>query len=184
VSGVDLTAAAIDHARARLELGNLAADDLRVSNAEKLDHPNDTFDLVYSWGVIHHSPSIEQALREIVRVTKPGGTVKLMLYNRRSLAALYIWLKWGLLRGHPTRSISNCLSQFVESPGTKAVTASEVRQMLKNVGVSRYEMHSVMTHQDKLDDHPRVRWLGHALSRVVDSDRFGWFLLIEFRKPE
>ena len=44
-----------------------------------------TFEYVYSWGVLHHTPGIDRAIAEIHRVLKPGGGVGVMLYNRESL---------------------------------------------------------------------------------------------------
>jgi ubiquinone/menaquinone biosynthesis C-methylase UbiE len=181
--GVDLTQAAIDHVRARLQLEGLTADDLRTGNAEALDYPDGYFDVVYSWGVLHHSPSISRAVSEVVRVLRPGGTGKLMLYNRHSLTAFYIWLKWAVLTGHPFRSISYCLAHFVESPDTKAVTRAEVERLLHTLGVTPVSINSVLTYQDRLEGYPRLRPLGSILSRLVDSSRRGWFLLVEFRKP-
>jgi SAM-dependent methyltransferase len=49
-----------------------------------LDFAADTFDLVYSHGVLHHTPDIEAAISEIHRVLKPGGRAKVMLYHRGS----------------------------------------------------------------------------------------------------
>ena len=62
---------------------------------------------MYSWGVIHHSPDTEKAFSEIARVVRKGGTVKLMLYHRHSLVALYLWIRYALLRGRPWRSLSD-----------------------------------------------------------------------------
>src|SRR5476649_1804025 len=52
--GIDLTQEAVDNVRHRLALYNLQATDIRVADAEKLPYENDSFDLAYSWGVIHH----------------------------------------------------------------------------------------------------------------------------------
>lgn len=180
--GVDLTPAAILHAQRRLAVEGLKAVDLRVANAEALEYADEEFDLVYSWGVLHHSASIEKAMSEVVRVLRRGGRGKIMLYNRRSLTAAYIWLKWGLLRGRPLRSISQCLASFVESPNTKAVTRDEVRSMLSRLSLRVDRIESVLTYQDRLDGYPSIKWLGHALTKVVDPKRHGWFLLIEFTK--
>jgi ubiquinone/menaquinone biosynthesis C-methylase UbiE len=82
-TGIDLTEAAIDLARRRFALSGLAGE-FRVSDAEKLDFADETFDLVYSHGVLHHTPDIEAAVREIHRVLKPGGRALVMLYHRGS----------------------------------------------------------------------------------------------------
>ncbi len=44
-----------------------------------------SFDIVFSWGVIHHTSDMDQALRELIRVLRPGGTLVLMVYHRHSL---------------------------------------------------------------------------------------------------
>ncbi len=62
--------------------------DFRLGNAEGLDFPDATFDVVYSFGVLHHTPDIEKSVAEVRRVLKPGGTAYVMLYHRDSLVNL------------------------------------------------------------------------------------------------
>jgi SAM-dependent methyltransferase len=54
-------------------------------DATSLDFPDSTFDVVYSFGVLHHIPDAERAVAEIRRVLKPGGELLVMLYNRTSI---------------------------------------------------------------------------------------------------
>src|SRR2546428_8927343 len=82
-TGVDLTDAAIELARKRFELSGLRGE-LRVSDAENLDFADESFDLVYSHGVLHHTPDTARAVREIHRVLVPGGCAIVMLYHRGS----------------------------------------------------------------------------------------------------
>ena len=82
-TGVDLTKAAIELARKRFELFELDGE-FRVADAENLDFPDESFDLVYSHGVLHHTPDTARAVREIHRVLKPGGRAVVMLYHRGS----------------------------------------------------------------------------------------------------
>jgi SAM-dependent methyltransferase len=82
-TGIDLTEAAIDLARRRFALSGLKGD-FRVSDAEKLDFADESFDLVYSHGVLHHTPDIEAAIGEVYRVLRPGGRAVIMLYHRGS----------------------------------------------------------------------------------------------------
>jgi ubiquinone/menaquinone biosynthesis C-methylase UbiE len=82
-TGIDLTDAAVDLARRRFELFNLRGS-FRVADAEKLDFPDNSFDLVYSHGVLHHTPDTQAAIREIHRVLRPGGRAVVMLYHRDS----------------------------------------------------------------------------------------------------
>src|SRR5687767_3730873 len=82
-TGIDLTDAAIELARKRFQVSGLKGE-FRVADAERLDFPDASFDLVYSHGVLHHTPDIEAAVREIHRVLKPGGRAMVMLYHRGS----------------------------------------------------------------------------------------------------
>jgi SAM-dependent methyltransferase len=82
-TGIDLTQAAIDLAKRRFKLDQLPGT-FRIADAERLDFPDNTFDLVYSHGVLHHTPDTAAAVREIHRVLRPGGRAVVMLYHRNS----------------------------------------------------------------------------------------------------
>lgn len=72
LSGIDLTERAMEHTRSRLAAFGLASD-LAVGDAENLQFADESFDLVYSWGVLHHSPETPKAIAEVWRVLKRGG---------------------------------------------------------------------------------------------------------------
>lgn len=83
--GVDLTPRAIEQARERFSLFAVPGR-FEVANAEDhLPFPDASFDHIYSFGVIHHSPKPERIVREMHRVLRPGGTFAVMLYNRASI---------------------------------------------------------------------------------------------------
>ena len=82
-TGIDLTEAAVDLAKRRFELFNLPGT-FRVADAERLLFANNSFDIVYSHGVLHHTPDTAAAVREIHRVLRPGGKAMVMLYHRDS----------------------------------------------------------------------------------------------------
>jgi SAM-dependent methyltransferase len=82
-TGIDLTEASIDLVRKRFELEGLTAT-LRVADAEALPFGDASFDLVYSHGVLHHTPDTQGAINEAHRVLKPGGTALVMLYHKNS----------------------------------------------------------------------------------------------------
>jgi len=65
--GIDLTDKAIEHCKKRFEILGLSSL-LELGNAESLTFKSDSFDVVYSCGVIHHSPNTEEAVKEIYRV--------------------------------------------------------------------------------------------------------------------
>jgi ubiquinone/menaquinone biosynthesis C-methylase UbiE len=84
VIGIDLTEKAIDLACKHFKEKKLQAK-FKVANAESLPFKNEEFDLVYSFGVLHHTPNTQKAIDEIFRVLKPGGGAYIMLYHKNSL---------------------------------------------------------------------------------------------------
>lgn len=82
-TGIDLTDAAVDLARRRFDLFNLPGA-FRTADAENLDFPDESFDVVYSHGVLHHTPDTVRAVQEVHRVLRPGGRAVVMLYHRDS----------------------------------------------------------------------------------------------------
>lgn len=80
VSAIDLTVAAVDIAKKHFAYRNLHAD-IRQGNAEELPFADNTFDMVFSSGVLHHTPDTQKAFRETFRVLKPGGHAKITLYR-------------------------------------------------------------------------------------------------------
>ena len=82
-TGIDLTDAAVDLAKRRFELFELPGN-FRVADAEHLDFPDNSFDIVYSHGVLHHTPDTSTAVREVHRILRPGGKAIVMLYHRDS----------------------------------------------------------------------------------------------------
>jgi ubiquinone/menaquinone biosynthesis C-methylase UbiE len=84
-TGVDLTPQSIELAKERFGLFGVPGR-FEVANAEEgLPFADGSFDHVYSFGVIHHSPSPEKIAREMHRVLRKGGTFTVMLYNKTSI---------------------------------------------------------------------------------------------------
>jgi ubiquinone/menaquinone biosynthesis C-methylase UbiE len=95
LTAIDQTTLAVESTLRRLELKQLDARVL-LQDAEKLTFPDRSFDVVWTWGVIHHSSSTEQCVSEISRVLRPGGRLIMMVYYRPSLV---YYLHCGLIRG-------------------------------------------------------------------------------------
>jgi len=108
VSAIDLSPTSVAVTARRATLKGLRID-VRQMDAVTLDFPDATFDFVWSWGVIHHSSRTGRIVREIHRVLKPGGEVRVMVYNLDGMPA-YITLvtKYltGFWRGRP---LDECL---------------------------------------------------------------------------
>ena len=94
-TGVDLTAESVERVRTRLTVRKLPFRQLRQGSVLDLPFADDTFDMVFSHGVLHHVPDIKQAQHEIHRVIRPGGELVIMVYARWSLNYL---VSIGLIR--------------------------------------------------------------------------------------
>lgn len=83
-TGLDQSSTAVTIARERLQQARLPGD-IVEGQVTALPVPDASMDLAYSNGVIHHTDGTEQAVREMARVLRPGGTALVMLYHRDSL---------------------------------------------------------------------------------------------------
>ena len=190
-TGVDLTPAAIEQTKARLELEGFQDVPLQVSDAENLPFDDETFDLVYSWGVLHHSPDTQRALDEVHRILKPGGTARIMIYRHPSWVGLMIWVRYALLRGKPFLSAQRLLADHLESPGTQAFRDDEARKLFHRFEeIVRFQPQ--LGPGDTLEIRPSAkyqsgfyrvvwalwpRWLIHRI-----GNRMGLALMVEVRK--
>jgi ubiquinone/menaquinone biosynthesis C-methylase UbiE len=186
LSGIDLTEEALANVRHRIAVYGLPQpESLQVADAENLPFPANTFDLGYSWGVLHHTPNTPKALAELVRVVRPGGEIKVMLYNCQSLYACKMWVKHALLKGRPWKSLRWVLWNHVESIGTKGYTQKEVEQMLAPLGLTDIRMERFITNNDRMVRRSFPYWLGGLLLAAViglTGNRLGWFRGISARK--
>jgi ubiquinone/menaquinone biosynthesis C-methylase UbiE len=190
--GRDLTQASVDLTKERLALEGLSAN-VATGDAEALDLPSNYFDVVYSYGVLHHTPDTPQAIHEVHRVTKPGGTARMMIYNARGLVFFYEWLVLCAIKGKIFHSIREAVFYHNESLGTKLYTIRQARDMCSQFRSVR--IRTVVTHGDALDwqlsDRYRKMWLLRMLKRVSRPLKYlkplipsavGAFMLIEATK--
>jgi ubiquinone/menaquinone biosynthesis C-methylase UbiE len=187
--GVDLTERAIELTSLRLKLAGLEST-LKVADAEHLPYGNSTFDVVYSWGVIHHSPDTESCVREIYRVLNAGGRASIMIYSKWSCIGIMLWLRYALFALKPWTSLETIYATYLESPGTKAYTKKQGYQLFS--AFSSVTIETVLTHGDLLTSEAGQRHRGKLLklARVLWPrwlisalfPRAGLFMLITARK--
>jgi SAM-dependent methyltransferase len=158
--GIDLTERAIEHTQRRLAIYGLSSK-LSVGDAENLVFPDEQFDIVYSWGVLHHTPGTTKAIAEVWRVLKSGGIAKVMIYHKYSLVGYMLWVRYALFRGRPWLTLSNIYSSYLESPGTKAYSVEEARALFS--AFSEVNITTRLSHADLLESEAGQRHCGLLL---------------------
>lgn len=186
-TGVDLSANSAQRTRERCQLAGYTPD-VRVADCEHLPFSDNAFDLVYSYGVMHHSPDTPQCIREACRVLKPGGQLRIMIYHHPSLTGLMLWLRYGLWRG---KSLRKTVYEYLESPGTKSYRKNEARRLME--GFELIQIQQVFSPGDLLLNKPshrfqsgfyRMVWAAFPRPLVRRfGQHLGLFLLISARKP-
>ena len=137
ITAVDLNPTSIEQTRKRFDLMKLNGR-IEPMDGRHLTLPDASFDYSYSWGVLHHSPDLDQSLKEMMRVLKPGGGFGLMVYNRRSFLYWYKTLLTEGLLHYENRFLGplELASRYGDgaraegNPHTWPVTKNELRMML------------------------------------------------------
>jgi len=154
--GVELT-------REHLALEGLHAD-VRIADAENLPFAAASFDIVYSYGVLHHSPDTVAAIREVRRVLRAGGTALIMIYHVPSWVGFMLWALHCGAKLRPWRSARWAIYHHLESPGTKAYSKREAEAMLD--GFREVRVWTQLSHGDLLLMRPGRRYKG-ALHQAI-----------------
>jgi ubiquinone/menaquinone biosynthesis C-methylase UbiE len=184
VTGVDLTPRSIEIARQRFAVYEQQGE-FGEGDAENLPFPDNSFDVVYSFSVIHHTPDTKQAAQEIYRVLKPGGKAIVMVYHRSSL---YYWLglmmKRGVFGGELFKSsAAEIMSRYVEHsetggrPLVKAYTRKEARQLFRQFSDCQIAVNQLTREE--------LGWVGRLIPEAAFqflAQHFGWNLLITATK--
>jgi ubiquinone/menaquinone biosynthesis C-methylase UbiE len=180
-TGVDLTPRSIEITRHRFRLYG-ANGSFMISDGEHLPFHDESFDVVYSNGVLHHTPDTAGAIREVHRVLRPGGTAKVMVYHRNS------WNYWvdivlrrgvlhaDFLRG---RSVAEIMSRVVEfsshdaRPLVKVYSRKEAREL--------FSLFKSVTIEVEQLTRAELRFLSPLVSEsMLDrlGKRIGWNVIV------
>ena len=185
VTGVDLTPRSIEISRQHLAVYGEAGD-FAIADCEQLPFADESLDVVYSNGVLHHTPDTALAVKEIHRVLRAGGQARVMLYHRGSLAYWgQVVLRYGIMRGEFLRgnSPSDIMSKYVEfnegggRPLVKAYSRREARNLFS------------MFREVKVQVEQLTRPELYMLGRIIPESMFrrlrrrvGWNVIITARK--
>ena len=190
VTAVDLSEKSLEIARRRADVFGLGdritfvlADSERLSDALAAGD----FDLVYSFGVLHHTPHPDRALAELRRYLKPGGALKLMVYHRASWKVLWILLKYG--RGKFWRLAETVASRSEAETGcpvTYTYSRADARAWVERHGfaVTRISVDHIFPYRipDYVQHHYVLVWYFRILPKSWFrwlERHFGWHLMID-----
>jgi len=189
VTAVDLTEKSLEVARQRAAVFGFENQVRFIqANAEKLSEsvPVETYDLIYSFGVIHHTPHPERVLAEIRKYVGPASTVKIMVYNRWSWKVF--WILFGYGKGKFWK-LNRLIAEYSEAQTGCPVTYSYSRR----AGRALLEQHGLRV-TDVMVDHifpysiPEYvlyqykviwyfRWMPRPLFRILER-ALGWHLCL------
>lgn len=195
VTAVDLSPKSLELARKRAEVMGVA-DRITFYNAngENLSSvvPVEPHDLVYSFGVVHHTPHPDRAIAELRKYVKPGGVMKIMVYYRYSWKVLWILLTYG--KGQFWK-LADLVATHSEAqtgcPVTYIYGRDEGRQLLEkaNLRVTGIDVDHVFPY--RIPDYVQYRyvrewyfrWMPEPLFRFFERT-FGWHLLLTAEAPK
>lgn len=190
-TGIDLTSYAVHSTTERMKCFQLDADILQM-DAEKMDFPDDSFDFIWSWGVIHHSSNTRAIIQEIRRVLRPGGKATVMVYHR-SFLNYYIFglLFRGILQADliKTRSLCKTVQRATDGALARFYSIHEWRQLVS----LDLNVDSIRVYGDKPQLFPippgafkdaTMKMFPNSVSRfLLNRCRLGSFLVSEISKP-
>lgn len=152
VTGLDLSANNIKDAKRRLSAGGRGLSKVTFINGSVLDLPfaNDSFDFVFSNGVLHHSKNPEKGMREIYRVLKPAGKLWFYINDDSGFQTILFHLMRDLLSSVPKEVTTEFMKQFGfdvrrrfyfmdiwYAPFNEEYNATQVEAMMKRNGFSQ-----------------------------------------------
>lgn len=180
---LDLSSGHLELARENFRLRGLPGKFIH-HDAERLPFEDNTFDVVYSNGVIHHTPNTRGVVREIRRVLKPGGKAIVMVYAENSLhywrnLVWAIGIKENALQVH---SMGEIMSRSVERsdnaaarPLVKVYTPQRLRNLFEG-----FEDIEIVQRQMVAAEKPRLLT---SVPLPTLGKCMGWNLIIKARKP-
>jgi ubiquinone/menaquinone biosynthesis C-methylase UbiE len=189
VTSVDLSEKSLEIAQQRVKVYGFEKQVKFYSgNAEDLRSfvPVESYDLIYSFGVIHHTPRPERVLEHLREYAKPGTTMKIMVYHRRSHKVGWILLTEG--KGAFWK-LDNLVAKNSEAqtgcPVTYSYSRRGGRELLERHGFRVREIQVEHIFPYRIRDYVQYRyvkefyfrWMPQPVFRALER-RFGWHLLL------
>lgn len=157
-------------------------------NAEELSQhiPKKEYDLIFSFGVIHHSPHPEKILKEAHKFLSPDGKLKIMVYYRYSWKVFWILIKYGKCQFWKLSKLVATHSEAQTGcPITYIYSKKQAQKMLESSGFTVTKMEPDHIFPYKIPEYVKYqyvkewyfRWMPHRLFRFLER-KLGWHLCI------
>jgi 2-polyprenyl-3-methyl-5-hydroxy-6-metoxy-1,4-benzoquinol methylase len=166
LDAIDISPTSVEATRKRLELKGLVAE-VRQMDAQELQFPDDMFDLVWSWGVIHHSSMTGRIVREIHRVLKPGGEARVMVYNLEGMPAYITIARRYMLGFWRGRTLDECLWRDTDGYMARYYSKDHLQDLFNTF----FSKVSVQSFGQDADAVPLPRYLRTWLLKKMGSER-------------
>jgi ubiquinone/menaquinone biosynthesis C-methylase UbiE len=188
-TGIDLTETASASTGQRLRLFGLPGQILQM-DAEDMQFNSNSFDYIWSWGVIHHSADTRRILTEMKRVLRPDGKATVMVYHRTWWTYYLSALLHGVFRGQLKRyqDLHRVAQAATDGAIARYYTPSEWRQISKGL----FDIESIRIYGHKAEILPLPagklkkifeRFIPDAFGRLlINRLRLGSFLVAEMRR--
>lgn len=186
-TGIDLTPNHVSFAKKLFKIYGFSANMTR-GDAESLVFAENSFDYVYSHGVIHHTPNTQKALNEIHRVLRPYGKALIMVYHKNSFAFYGKVIAYhGIAKGKLLKKdINEILSETIEENSEKTKPLVKVyskRAFSKMLQDANFKICSIYAHH--IMNEKRMKPVKNALPEFFIrglEKRYGWYLIAEVLK--
>jgi len=188
LTAVELSENSLEVCKRRLELYGLTAR-LYSGNAEDLSAfvPVEPYDLVYSFGVIHHTPHPQRVVAEIRKYCGPNTEIRLMLYSTWSWKVLWIILKYGKGAFWRTSELVRTYSEAQTGcPVTYSYSFAGIRRLMSGYRLLDVRKDHIFPYRIEKYvnyEYERVwyfRWMPQRLFRWLER-RLGWHTLVVSR---
>ena len=190
--GIDITDYAVKSTTERFRHFNLVGT-LKTMDAQVMDFPDNYFDFIWSWGVIHHSANPPKIVKEMQRVLKPGGKVTLMVYYRSWWYYYVCGFVRGLLSGDlmELKSIHKIKQKRMDGALARYYTIRSFKKMASEyLNVTDAYILGQKNHLNPLIGRPGkwlfnfIKILPESITRFLTNTlRMGFYLVVEMEKP-
>lgn len=188
LTAIDLSPKSLEIARQRFEVFGLQAK-FYCGSAEELSLivPLERFDLVYSFGVIHHTPHPERVFAEITKYLGPESELRIMLYSKWCWKVLWIILKYSGGAFWRAKELVRAYSEAQTGcPVTYYYSFREIRQLLLAFQILEIRKDHIFPYQIEKYVHYEyekvwyLRWMPKRLFRWMEQ-KYGWHTLVTAR---